>query len=131
MTTPGEQTDDTQLVATDTVYVSPDGGTTTEPFPAPDVEYDFCAHVANQGTLPSAAFLVRFNLTSDQDSPVNLDFQQPDGLDAGVTVLAVVHFGKFPNQFVSYHLSACIYSNSAPEKPISCAGEFDFPVNTQ
>ena len=49
----------------------------------------------------------------------------------GVTVLAVVHFGKFPNQFVSYHLSACIYSNSAPEKPISCAGEFDFPVNTQ
>src|SRR5690242_5854526 len=49
MSTPDAQTDDSNLVTTDTVYVSPDGGTTDEPFPKPNVEYDFCVDVANAG----------------------------------------------------------------------------------
>lgn len=131
MSTTDTQTDDSRLAAVGTASVSPDGGTTNEPFPKPDVEYDFYVSVANAGQLRSGPFFVRFNLSGDQDPPSDLDFQQDDGLDAGATVLAVVHFGPFPNQFASYHLTACVYSKSAPEKPISCAGYFDFAVNTQ
>jgi hypothetical protein len=125
------KTDDSKLVTTDTVYVSPDGGITDEAFPKPNVEYDFCVDVANDGTLPSGSFFVRFNLSGDQDPPLDFDFTQDDGLDAGATVKAVVHFGKFANQFATYHLTACIYSSSAPEKPINCAGSFDLTINTE
>jgi hypothetical protein len=125
------KTDDSKLVTTDTVYVSPDGGTTDEAFPKPNVEYDFCVDVVNAGELPSGSFFVRFNLSGDQDPPLDLDFEQDAGLDAGATVKAVVHFGTFPNQFASYHLEACIYSSSAPEQPINCAGSFDITVNTE
>ena len=125
------KTDDSKLVTTDTVYVSPDGGTTDEAFPKPNVEYDFCVDVANAGELPSGPFFVRFNLSGGQDPPLDLDFTQDDGLDAGATVKAVVDFGMFPNKFVDYHLEACIYAKSAPEKPINCAGSFDFPINTE
>src|SRR5664280_510368 len=76
------KTDNSKLIATDTVYVSPDGGTTNEPFPAPNVEYDFCVDVANTGQLPSGPFFVRFTLSGDQDPPINLDFTQDAGLDA-------------------------------------------------
>jgi hypothetical protein len=125
------KTDDSKLVTTDTVYVSPDGGTTDEAFPKPDVEYDFCVDVANASELPSGPFFVRFNLSGDQDPPLDLDFSQDAGLDAGATVKAVAHFGRFPNKFATYHLEACIYSTSAPEKPINCAGSFDITVNTE
>ena len=125
------KTDDSKLVTTDTVYVSPDGGTTDEAFPKPNVEYDFCVDVTNAGELPSGPFFVQFTLSGDQDPPKELDFAQDAGLDAGASVKAVVHFGTFPNQFASYHLEACIYSNSAPEKPINCAGSFDITVNTE
>jgi len=125
------KTDDSKLVTTDTVYVSPDGGTTDEAFPKPNVEYDFCVDVANAGELPSGSFFVRFNLSGDQDPPLDLDFPQDARLDAGATVKAVVHFGTFPNKFATYHLEACIYSSSAPEKPINCAGSFDITVNTE
>lgn len=131
MSTTDSKTYDSPLVTTDTVFVSPDGGTTDEAFPKPDTEYDFCINIANKGTLPSGPFLARFNLSGDQDPPLDLDFEQEPGLDAGATALAVVHFGKFPNQFANYHLTACIYSKSAPEKAINCAGAFDFSVNTQ
>jgi hypothetical protein len=124
------KTDDSKLVTTDTVYVSPDGGTTDEPFPKPNVEYDFCVDVSNAAKLPSGPFFVRFELSGDQDPPKDLDFAQDAGLDAGASVKAVVHFGTFPNKFASYHLEACIYSPSAPEKPINCAGSFDITVNT-
>jgi len=70
-------------------------------------------------------------LSGDQDPPKDINFAQDAGLDAGATVKAVVHFGTFPNQFASYHLEACIYSSSAPEKPINCAGSFDFSINTE
>src|SRR5262249_38993712 len=126
-----KKTDDSKLVTTDTVYVSPDGGTTDEAFPKPNVEYDFCVDVANAGELPSGSFFVRFNLSGDQDPPLDLDFTQDDGLDAGATLKAVVHFGSFPNKFATYHLEACIYSSSAPEKAINCAGSFDFTINTE
>src|SRR2546423_7137925 len=53
------------------------------------------------------------------------------GLKAGATALAKVHFGKFPNKFANYRLSACIFSDSAPEAAISCAGEFGIVVNTK
>jgi len=131
MSTDDGKTDNSKLVTTDTVYVSADGGTTNEPFPKPNVEYDFCVDVANTGELPSGPFFVRFDLSGDQDPPLDLDFKQDDGLDAGAAVKAVVYFGKFPNQFATYHLEACIYSNSAPEKPINCAGSFDITINTE
>ena len=131
MSTSDTKTDDSKLVTTDTVYVSPDGGTTDEAFPKPNVEYDFCVDVANAGELPSGSFFVRFNLSGDRDPPLDLDFTQDDGLDAGATAKAVVHFGMFPNKFATYHLEACIYSNSAPEKPINCAGSFDITINTE
>lgn len=124
------KTDNSKLVATDTVYVSPDGGTTNEAFPAPNVEYDFCVDVANAGDLPSGPFFVRFTLSGDQDPPINLDFAQDAGLDNGASVKAVVHFGTFANQFATYQLDACIYSTSAPEKPINCAGSFGITINT-
>ena len=131
MSAPDTKTDDSKLVTTDTVYVSPDGGTTDEAFPKPNVEYDFCVDVANAGELPSGAFFVRFNLSGGEDPPLDLDFPQDAGLDAGATVKAVVHFGTFPNKFATYHLEACIYSSSAPEKPINCAGSFDITINTE
>ena len=125
------KTDDSQLVTTDTVYVSPDGGTTDEAFPKPNVEYDFCVDVTNGGQLPSGPFFVQFSLSGDQDPPKDLDFAQDAGLDARASVKAVVHFGQFPNKFATYHLDACIYSPSAPEKPINCAGSFDITINTE
>jgi hypothetical protein len=131
MSNSDKKTDDSKLVTTDTVYVSPDGGDTDEAFPKPNVEYDFCVDVSNAGELPSGSFFVRFTLSGDQDPPKDLDFAQDDGLDAGVSVKAVVHFGSFPNKFATYHLEACIYSSSAPEKPINCAGSFDFTINTE
>jgi hypothetical protein len=124
------KTDNSKLVTTDTVYVSPDGGTTDEAFPKPNVEYDFCVDVTNTSELSSGPFFVQFTLSGDQDPPKELDFAQDAGLDAGASVKAVVHFGTFPNKFASYHLDACIYSSSAPEKPINCAGSFDITINT-
>jgi len=126
-----EKTDNSKFVATDSVYVSPDGGTTDEAFPKPNVEYDFCVDVMNGAQLPSGPFFVQFSLSGDQDPPKDIDFAQDAGLDAGASVRAVVHFGAFPNKFATYHLEACIYSNSAPEKPINCAGSFDSTVNTE
>ena len=61
-------------------------------------------------------------VSGDQDPPLDLDFQQDAGLAAGCTIQAVVHYGKFPNTFAVYHLTACIYSKSAPETAINCAG---------
>ena len=75
-------TDDSKLITTDTVYVSPDGGDTDEASPKPNVEYDFCVDVANAGELPNGSFFVRFNLSGDQDPPLDLDFTQDAGLDA-------------------------------------------------
>lgn len=126
-----KKTDNTQLITTDTVYVSPDGGTTNEAFPKQGVEYDFCVDVSNTGKLPSGAFYVHFTLSGDQNPPFEQDFKQDAGLDAGQSVKAVVHFGSFPNEFKDYLLGACIYSPSAPDKPINCAGTFDFTVNTE
>jgi hypothetical protein len=131
MSTPDAKTDDSKLVTTDTVYVSPDGGTTDEAFPKPNVEYDFCVDITNAGELPSGSFFVRFTLSGDQDPPKDLDFTQDAGLDAGASVKAVVHFGTFPNKFATYHLEGCIYSSSAPEKPINCAGSFDITISTE
>src|SRR5206468_9044122 len=60
------ETDDSKLVTTDTVYVSPDGGATDEAFPKPNVEYHFCVDVANAGELSSGPFFARFNLSGEQ-----------------------------------------------------------------
>jgi hypothetical protein len=125
------KTDGSKLVTTDTVYVSPDGGTTDKAFPKPNVVYDFCVGVTNAGELLSGPFFVQFALSGDQDPPKELDFAQDAGLDTGAPVKAAVHFGTFPNQFASYHLEACIYSGSSPEKPINCTGSFDITVNTE
>jgi len=131
MSASDDKTDNSKLVTTDTVYVSPDGGTTNEAFPKLSVEYDFCVDVTNGGQLPSGPFFVQFSLSGDQDPPKDLDFAQDAGLDAGASVKAVVHFGQFPNKFVTYHLDACIYSPSVPEKSINCAGSLDITINTE
>ncbi len=132
MSNSDKKTDDSKLVTTSkTVYVSPDGSDQDEGNPEANVEYYFCVDVANAGELPSGSFFVRFTLSGDQDPPLDLDFQQEAGLDAGRSVKAVVHFGTFPNQFASYHLDACIYSSSAPENPINCAGSFEITISTQ
>jgi hypothetical protein len=131
MSNPDPKTDDSQLVATGPISISPDGGTTDEAFPKPDIEYDFCVNIANPGKLPTGSFFVRFNLSGDQDPPLDLDFHQDAGLDAGATARAVVHFGKFPNQFATYDLTACIYSSAAPDKAINCAGDYGFTINSE
>lgn len=123
-----QETDNSQLVTTGVIFVSPDGCTTYDPFPIPGVEYDFCVNVINNGKLSSGPFLVRFTLSGDQDPALDLEFKMDDGLDAGVDVQAVDHFGSFPNQFGTYDLNACIFSLSAPEKPINCADEFYFTI---
>ncbi len=126
------QTDNTKLTTTDTVYVSPDGGTTNEAFPVPGVEYDFCVDVSNLSSLASGAFYVQFTLDNATGGSGNqtFDFQQETGLDSGQSVKAVVHFGQFTEDDVDYTLSACIYSPSAPETPINCAGTFGFNPHT-
>jgi hypothetical protein len=126
--TDAAKTDNTKLVTTDTVYVSTDGGTTDEAFPEPGIEYDFCVDVTNNSDLSSGEFYVRFTLDNGSGGSGNqtFDFKQDAGLDTGQTVKAVVHFGQFTNDDVDYTLSACIYSPSAPEKPINCAGTFGF-----
>jgi hypothetical protein len=120
------KTDHTKLVAGPTVYVSPDGGTTNEPFPKPSVEYDFCIGVSNAGQLPSGEFYVRFTLDGGNGNIQPFDFQQKAGLDAGQSVNAVAHFGSFADADIDYTLSACVYSPSAPDTAISCAGTFGF-----
>jgi hypothetical protein len=122
----GEQTDNTKLATGPTVYVSPDGGTTNESFPKPGVEYDFCIDVTNTGQRKSGAFYVRFSLDDGNGNVQNFDFQQDAGLDAGHSVGAVVHFGQFTDESIDYTLSACVYSPSAPDAPITCAGTFGF-----
>ena len=121
-----DPTDDSGLGSTDTVHVGTDG-TTDEAFPKPDTEYDFYAKFFNAGKLPSGPCFVRFTLSGDMDW--QKDFDLDDGLKSGASVMALVHFGSFPNQYGVYKLTACIYSKSAPDKPISCAGPFEFPVN--
>ena len=125
------KTDPSKLITTDTVYVSADGGTTNEAFPRPNVAYGFCVDVTNGGQLPSGPFFVQFSLSGDQDPPEDMDFAQDAGLDADASITAVAHFGTFPNKFASYHREACIYSPSAPEKPINCAGSFDIITNME
>lgn len=120
------KTDNTKLVTGPTVYVSPDGGTTDESFPKPGVEYDFCIDVTNGGQLPSGEFFVRFSLDDGNGNIQTFDVQQQAGLDAGQSVKAVSHFGAFGDQDIDYKLSACVYSPSAPDKPIVCAGTFGF-----
>src|SRR5258708_40006489 len=100
------KTDNTKLVTGPTVYVSPDGGTTDEPFPKPGVEYDFCIDVTNAGQLPSGEFYVRFSLDGGDGNIQTFDFQQKAGLDAGDSVKAVTHFGSFADQDINYTLSA-------------------------
>src|SRR4249920_328712 len=112
-----KKTDNSKLKTTknDSVYMSPDGGTTNEPFPQPGVEYDFCIDIFNTGDLPSDAFYVRFALDDGNGKTQNLDFKQDAGLDAGQHVKAVAHFGSFGDEDIDYTLTACIYSPPAPE----------------
>jgi len=65
-----------KLVRTETVYVSPDGGTTNEAFRKPNVEYDSCVDVTHSRQLPSGPFFVHFSLSADQDPPEDVDFVQ-------------------------------------------------------
>lgn len=129
-----QQTDSSKLMLTPVdypAYVSPDGGTTNEPFPEADTEYDFCTNVFNAGDLPSAPFFIKFTISGDDGNAKEFTFQQEAGLDPQASVLAFVHYGSFPNEFIDYTLTACIYSPSAPETPINNCESFDFPVNTE
>src|SRR2546430_17569606 len=90
------KTDDSKLVTTDTVYVSPDGGTTDEAFPKPNVEYDFCVDGANAGELPGGSFFIGCNLSGVRDPPLVLDFKDDVGLEGVATGTAVDNYGAFP-----------------------------------
>src|SRR5271167_3603278 len=79
------QTDESKLRA-NTAFVSPDGGSTDEAFPAPDVEYDFCCVIANEGKTPAGAFFVRFKLTGDVSW--EQDDHHDEGLKPGQTLIA-------------------------------------------
>ena len=125
-----DSTDNSGLVTGPTVYVSPDGGTTDEAFPKPQAEYDFCIGVANAGRVRSGPFYVRFSLDDANGNIQTFDFQQDAGLDAGHSLTAAVHFGQFSDADVNYTLSACIFSPSAPDTPITCAGTFGFNPHT-
>lgn len=122
------KTDNSKLATTDTVYVSPDGGTTDEAFPKPNVDYSFCVDVTNAAKENSGAFYVRFTLDNGTGGSGNqdFDFKQDAGLDAGQSVKAVVDFGQFKDEDVNYTLSASIYAPSAPEKALNTAGTFGF-----
>jgi len=52
MSTSDKKTDDSKLVTIDTVYVSPEGGTTDGPFPKPNVEYDSSVQSRTSLTYP-------------------------------------------------------------------------------
>jgi hypothetical protein len=118
-------TDDSGLRA-DTAFVSPDGGKTDEAFPAPDVEYDFCTFIANTKKLPSGPFFVRFTLSGDLSW--EKDVPQDDGLKAGDSFLAVVHYDDKFAVDNDCSLVACVYSKAEPDAPIHCGGEFGFVV---
>jgi hypothetical protein len=131
-TPPGnEARDNSGLVAPGPLSVSPDGGATDEAFPKPGVEYDFCLTVNNIGKSQTEAFFVRFNLSGDQDPPLDLDFTVDDGLDAGGTVQAVVHFGTFPNKFGVYNLSGTVYLKADPGTPLRPSVTYDITINSQ
>lgn len=116
-------TDDTGLRAYDTVYVSPDGGETDEPFPEPDVEYDIAVHLRNTAKLPSGPCIVVFKLSGSKTWDAKVPFE--DGLKAGEDVRAAAYYGKFDDG-QECTLSACVYKESDLNTPISCAGEFGF-----
>ena len=123
------QTDDSGLFCNDTAHVSEDGET-DEAHPTFEVDYFFYADFANGGKLPSGPCFVQFKLTDDikwQD-----DFDLDDGLKAGEKVRAIVHYGTFPkkDRFTNCRLNVCIYSRSAPDKAIACAGEFGITIGT-
>ena len=114
------------------ISISPDQGNTDEAFPKPDTPYDFVVHVQNSGTEKCDAFLVKFKFDPDSDNPnpdADLTFKQDAGLEASDEVMAVVHFGNFPNSFQTYNLEACIYDPAAPENPINCL-TYGITINT-
>ena len=111
------------------VYVSQDGGKTVENNHRPNIEYDFCANILNNSDLPSGAFFVLFKIEGDDGSSKEISFGQDSGLDSGANVLASVHYGSFPNQFIHYTLSASIYASSSPETAIR-TGQTGIVINT-
>lgn len=125
------ETDPGMLITTETVWLSPDGGTTNEAFPKQGIPYDFCVTVQNSGQIASGPFTVKFVLSGDQDPQLELSFESEEGLDSGASVLATVHFDGFENKFGIYHLSACIYGPDQPDMAINCEGGFDITINSQ
>jgi|GEM_PF-2206701 len=134
-TTTAPKTDNTKLIFTHNqypVYVSPHGNNNTnEPFPKSGVDYDFCAYVGNSATVASGPFLVKFSLSNDDTGDVaDYTFTQDAGLDPSAEVQAVVHYDKMlPNDNTNFSLIACIYSPSAPDKPIGGCVTFGFSPN--
>jgi hypothetical protein len=132
--TTANQTDPSKLAAPDLAFVSPDGGSTAEGSPQPGVEYDFCLNIVNVGELPSGPFFVLFKLTQIASGegmdwpPVSVD--QEAGLDAKASVVAVAHFGQFPNIDASYSLSASVFSISANTQ-VTKADDFVFHVDAK
>jgi hypothetical protein len=132
--TAADQTDPSKLAAPDLAFVSPDGGSTAEGSPQPGAEYDFCLKIVNVGELPSGPFFVLFKLTQIASGegmdwpPVRVD--QDAGLDPKTSVVAVVHFGQFPNIDASYSLSAFVFSTSTNTQ-VTKADDFVFHVDAK
>ncbi len=111
------------------VYVSQDGGKNVENNHRPNIEYDFCSTIENDSDLPSGALFVLFKIEGDDGSSKEISFGQDAGLDGGAKVLANVHYGSFPNQFIHYTLSASIYASSSPDTAIR-TGQTGIVINT-
>jgi hypothetical protein len=76
--------------------------------------------------MPSGEFYVRFSLDDANGHVQTFDCRQEAGLEAGHSENAVVHYGSLADEDINYTLSACVYSPSAPDTAISCAGTFGF-----
>ena len=129
----GTQKDNSKLVISGPISISPDGGETDEAFPKPNVPYDFVAYVVNTGAQKSDSFFVKFKFDPESANPnpdAELTFKQDAGLDSNADVQAVVHFGSFPNTFNTYDLEACVYAASAPDDPINCTS-YGITINTE
>lgn len=118
------------LVPTENTWVSSDGGTTYISDPVQGEPYDFCITITNKGKADSGSFIVRFELSGDQDPALQLETETFENLAPGESVLAVAHYGAFENKFGIYHVQATVYTADS-DQAISTDQGFDFTINTE
>lgn len=129
-TNTSETTDSSNLVPAENTWVSDDGGTTYISDPVQGVPYDFCITITNKGEVNSGSFIVKFQLSGDQDPALEIETEIFENLASGESVLAVAHYGAFENKFGVYHVQATVYTADGAQA-ISADQGFDFTINTE